>query len=128
MSATMDDAPMPEHIEVIDPAARIEPYFVAAGQTVIIHARYTYQFGPQDCVGIFRATRDFDPIAEHKLFTSAFPSYGPPETWTAKDRNDFVCWAIRERGFLEDTAPTYLFLEPWPAKPEAEKVSEINAS
>lgn len=96
------------------------PYgIVPAGQTVVIHARYSYEHGPQDCQGIFRAVRDFDPTAEAVAYAIAFPQAGDPVTWTEDGRRNFLRWAVLDRRVLEEAVPTYLFLEPWPEKPAA---------
>jgi hypothetical protein len=96
-----------------------EPHMITAGETVVIHARFRYGVGAEECVGIFRATRNFDPVAEHAAYAAAYPKAGPPQTWTPADRNAFVLWAVHVAGFLEHEKPFYLFLEPWPEKPEA---------
>ena len=104
-----------------------KPFAIAAGETVVIHARFRYGVGAEECVGIFRATRDFDPVAEHQAYAAAYPKAGPPQTWTPADRNAFVLWAVHVAGFLEHEKPFYLFLEPWPEKPEAaEKVAHAD--
>lgn len=98
----------------------VTPYgTIPAGQTVIIHARYTYEHGPQECVGIFRAARDFDPVTEHAAYAEAFPQAGSPVNWTEHGRRNFIRWAVLDRRVLEEAVPTYLFLEPWPEKPAA---------
>lgn len=101
---------------------------IPAGQIVIVHARWSYQHGPQDCLGVFRAVRSFDPTAEQHKFVAAYPGYGPPETWSAKTRVDWALWAVEVAGFMEDATPTYLFLEPWPEKPaETQKVEHADS-
>jgi hypothetical protein len=101
-------------------APPLTPYgTIPAGQTVILCTRYTYEHGAQDCQGIFRAVRDFDPTAEAAAYAEAFPQAGEPVNWTDDGRRNFIRWAVLDRRVLEEAVPTYLFLEPWPEKPAA---------
>jgi hypothetical protein len=107
--------------------APVNSNIIPAGQIVIVHCRWSYEHGPQDCLGVFRAVRSFDPTAEQHKFTAAYPAYGPPEQWSPKDRVDWALWAVEVAGIMEEAFPTYLFLEPWPEKPEAaEKVAHAD--
>ena len=98
---------------LIQPTSETEPYIVRAGQIVIVHARYSQNAGPEECVGIFRAVRDFDPVAEHRLYQSEHPEAGPPQSWSVQTRSHYAAWSLTTRGYLEDVRPTYLFLEPF---------------
>lgn len=99
---------------------------IPAGQTVILFRRWVYDHGPDECLGTFKATRTFSPSVEHAQFCRDFPDYGPPSTWTANDRADWVEWAVKVGGFLEVHTPSYLFLEPWPEKPDTTQASTAN--
>lgn len=107
-----------------DAAAPIPPQdigianIIPAGQTVMLFRRWVYDHGPDECLGTFRATRTFSPDVEHAQFVRDFPDYGPPSTWTANDRADWVHWAVSVAGFIEPFSPSYLFMEPWPEKPK----------
>ena len=98
---------------LIQPTSETEPYIVREGQIVIVHARWTQERGPEDCVGIFKAKRDFDPVAEHRLYQHEHPEAGPPQSWSIQTRQHYALWGLRQRGYLEDVKPTYLFLEPF---------------
>lgn len=91
---------------------------IPAGQTVILFRRWRYDHGPDECLGTYRATRTFSPSVEHAQFCRDFPDYGPPSTWTANDRADWVHWAVSVAGFLEVYMPSYVFMEPWPERTE----------
>lgn len=103
-------------ITLIEPTTDTQPYIVPAGTTVIVHQRYSVTDGPQECVGIFKAKRDFDPVAEHRLYQSEHPDAGPPQSWSIQTRTHYAQWSLLTRGYLEDVKPTYLFLEPFEAE------------
>jgi hypothetical protein len=106
------------------PKAAAEPIIIAAGQIVVMNARWTGK-DAQGFVGIFKATRDFDPAAEYQEYARQFPSAGLPTTWDATGRAAFAIWAMQFAGFIEPADPYYLFLEPWPEKPEAPSASPV---
>lgn len=99
---------------------------IPAGDTVVVHARWTYDRGAQECMGVFIAARDFDPVAEHRRYAEAFPKAGHPTDWTAADRQAFMLWAVHVAKFLKSAEPFFLFLEPWPEKPAGEKVAHAD--
>lgn len=96
---------------------------IPAGQTVILFRRWRYDHGPDECLGTFRATRTFSPSVEHAQFCRDFPDYGPPSTWTANDRADWVHWIVNVSRCLEVYTPSYLFMEPWPEKTETSQTA-----
>jgi hypothetical protein len=107
--------------------APVNANIIPAGQIVVFHARYTYEHGPQGCMGIFKAVRSFDPTAEHMRYRQEFPNVGDPSRWSDDDRQEFVRWAVNDKCFLEETAVTYLFLEPWPERPiSSENMADLD--